>query len=87
MTYNGWTNWETWESYNIVTSYDESNFNLILRQLKKSDFLGIRSIKALLKQHNHFLKKEGLTHLIIDIGTVNMSELVEGLKELYLGDD
>lgn len=87
MTYNGWTNWETCESYCVITSNDEKSYNLILRQLKKSDFLGVRSINAFIKQHNRFLKKEGLTHLIIDLDKVNITELVKELKESCLGGD
>ena len=80
MSYNGWTNWDTWESYGIITSNDEKSYNLILRQLKKSDYLGVRSIKAFIKQHNRDLKKEDREELIIDLDAVNMSELVESLK-------
>lgn len=81
MSYNGWTNWETCESYLVITSNDEKAYYRILRQLKKSDYLGIRSIVALLKQHNKRLKKDEWDHLIIDLNVVNMSELVETLKE------
>lgn len=81
MSYNGWTNWETWEAYGCITSNDEKSYNLILRQLKKSDYLGVRSIKAFLKEHNRVLKREDRTSLIINLDEVNMSELVESLKE------
>lgn len=22
-SYNGWTNWDTWEAYNLITSYED----------------------------------------------------------------
>ena len=81
MSYNGWTNWDTWEAYGCITSNDEKAYNLILRQLKKSDYLGIRSIKACIKVHNKQLKKDGREHLIIDLDSINLSELLESLKE------
>ena len=82
MSYNGWTNWETCEAYLVTTSNDEKTYNLILRQLKKSDYLGIRSIKACIKVHNKQLLKDGREHLIIDLDSINLSELLESLKEL-----
>ena len=81
MSFNGWTNWETWESYGIITSNDEKAYNLILRQLKKSDYLGVRSINAFIKQHNKQLKRNDREHLIIELDKINMQELVESLKE------
>lgn len=86
MTYNGWTNWDTWEAYGVITSNDEKAYNLILRQLKKSDYLGIRSIKAFIKIHNKYLKKRDLEHLIIDLNNVDMDEVIEALKE-HMGVD
>ena len=85
-TYNGWTNWDTWEAYGLITSNDEKAYNLILRQLKKSDYLGIRSIKAFLKVHNKNLRKEDRTELTVDLDAVNMDELLESLKE-HMGVD
>ena len=79
--YNGWTNWETCEAYCCITSNDEKSYNLILRQLKKSDKLGIRSVKAFIKQHNRELKRNDWEHLVIDLDVVNIDELVESLKE------
>ena len=81
MSYNGWTNWDTWEAYGVITSNDEKAYNLILRQLKKSDYLGVRSINAYLKQHNRDLRKEKRDWLQISLDSVNMDELVESLKE------
>ena len=81
MTYNGWTNWETCESYLVITSNDEKRYRFILEQLKKTEYLGKRSIKAYIKQHNRDLKKEGLEDLMIDLDKVNVDELYKELKE------
>ena len=81
MTYKGWTNWDTCETYLVITSNDEKTYNRVLRQLKKSDYLGIRSIKAYIKTHNKQLLKNGWEHLIINLDSINLSELVEALKE------
>ena len=79
--YNGWTNWETCESFLVITSNDEKKYFFILEQLKKTEYLAKRSIKAYIKQHNRNLKKEGLEHLIIDLDKVNVDELYKELKE------
>ena len=64
---NGWKNWETWEAFNIVTSYEET----YLRSFETAD-LGKVLAEA--------LELSGVDNDHIDISMVDFKELRKALK-------
>ena len=65
---NGWKNWETWEAFNIVTSYEET----YLRSFETAD-LGKVLAEA--------LELSGVDNDHIDISMVDFKELRKALEQ------
>lgn len=80
MDYNGWSNWDTWESFNISASNDEETYIFMKRRANTTFKAFHISLNALIKQHN---KKYGKLNkdLIINKDLVNFKEVWEAFLE------
>jgi hypothetical protein len=64
---NGWKNWETWEAFNMVTSYEET----YLRSFETADLDKVLA---------EALELSGVDKDHIDISMVDFKELRKALK-------
>lgn len=75
--YNGWTNYDTWEAFNILTSI-ESAYLETLQNLNLSRSVFVSRSSKLIKV---FYAKYEIEDNRIDLKNVNWSEIVNALKE------
>jgi hypothetical protein len=63
---NGWSNYETWEAFNMVTSYEET-------YLKASEMVDLKAVLI------EALETAGVDEDHLDISKVDFTELKEAL--------
>ena len=71
MTYNGWTNWETWNAYNWISS-DEALYTVFLNQ----DEISVKAHIEELSYRKRFSPDK------IDIALIDYAELSNALQEV-----
>lgn len=71
---NGWKNWETWESFNLVTSFEDLYFELF-DDLETTEKQVLRVLKKA-------VKRTGQDENYIDFNKVDFTEITNNLNEV-----
>lgn len=74
MSYNGWTNWETWNSYNWLTSYEHTYKHVA--KVVNQGFMGGEGLEEHIKEIIDSINLDN-----IDVDKVDVNELITAFKE------